>query len=78
MKTTLEKKPTQKQRILDVLEKNRGEWVSGQYFLHTMYLSQYHARIFDLQSEGHKIEASDFTDEFGFKSYRLPAKTTLF
>lgn len=62
----------QKERVLEVLQKAKGEWVSGQYFLHTMMLSQYHARIWELQKMGYPIEASSFTDEYGFKSYRLP------
>ena len=73
------KKPTQCDKVLKVLEENNGEWVSGQHFLHNMYLSQYHARIWDLiNKKGIKIETSDFTDNFGFKSYRLPIKETLF
>lgn len=71
-------KPTQEQRILEVLEKNIGKWVSGEYFLHQMYLSQYHARIWGLQKKGHRIEASDFVSEHGFKSYKLLPKETLF
>ena len=65
-------KQTQADRILDYLEAHRGEWVSGSYFLRNMYLSQYHARIFDLERQGIKIEHSDFKDEYGFVSYRLP------
>lgn len=71
-------KPTQEQRILDMLEKNLGQWVSGEYFLHTMYLSQYHARIWGLQKKGYRIEASDFVSDHGFKSYKLLPKDTLF
>lgn len=71
-------KKSQEDRILEVLEKNIGNWVSGEYFLHQMYLSQYHARIWGLQKKGHRIEASDFTSEHGFKSYRLLPKDTLF
>lgn len=67
----MEKEKTQCERVLEALENHRGEWVSGQYFLRTLFLSQYHARIFELQTKGHEIEASDFTDNFGFKSYRL-------
>lgn len=77
-KTTVEKKPTQCQRVLSVLEGANGSWVNGRYFLQTMLISQYHARIFQLQEEGHAIEASDFTDDFGFKSYRIIPKNTLF
>ena len=53
-----------------------GEWVSGRYFLRELYLSQYHARIWELQQENYNIKASDFTDEFGFKSYCLYAPDT--
>ena len=63
---------TQTEKILDYLEAHRGEWVSGSYFLRTMYLSQFHARIWDLELKGIKIEHSDFKDDFGFVSYRLP------
>jgi hypothetical protein len=62
---------TQCERIYKALEDAKGGWVSGTYFLRTLYLSQFHTRIFELQKKGHNIEASDFTDEHGFKSYRL-------
>lgn len=71
-------KPTQCSRVLDALEAAQGDWVSGQYFLHTLYLSQYHARIFELQRQGYDIEASEEKDLHGFKSYRIPLKETLF
>jgi hypothetical protein len=61
---------TQEERVLKVLEGAEG-WVNGRYFLTQMMLSQYHARIHGLQKKGHQIEASEFTDEYGFKSYRL-------
>lgn len=67
--------------MLQALQDADGEWVSGQKFLREMYLSQYHARIFNLQRNQEKygysgvIEASDFTDQWGFKSYRLRAET---
>ena len=76
--TTLEKKPTQCQKVLKALEDANGGWVSGQYFLRNLYLSQYHARIFELQRQGYNIESSDEKDGVGFKSYRLKAKGTLF
>jgi hypothetical protein len=70
---------TQAEKILEKLLASQGEWVNGQVFLHEMYLSQYHARIFDLQKKGHKVEASDFTDQYGFKSYRIiPEQVALF
>ncbi len=64
-------KPTQEQKVLNVLQDRKGEWINGRYFLQTLLLSQYHARIFGLQQKGYNIVASDFTDEFGFKSYKL-------
>ena len=78
MTEKLIKKPTQCDRVLRVLQDANGEWVSGQLFLHKHYLSQYHARIFELQRDGYRIEASPFSDQFGFKSYRLLPKDTLF
>jgi hypothetical protein len=67
-------KPTQEEKILDALEAATGAWVDGEYFLRGLYLSQYHARIHALQRKGYEIEASDFTNEHGFKSYRLKLK----
>lgn len=63
--------PTQADRILAVLQEHIGEWTNGRYFIQTMMISQAHTRIFELQRKGYKVEASDFKDEYGFKSYRL-------
>ena len=63
---------TQCEKVLNTLENHRGEWVSGEYFLRTLFLSQYHARIKELEEKGVKVEHSDFTNDYGFKSYRLP------
>ena len=74
-------KTSQAKRILKVLQEANGKWVAGRYFVQDMMVSQYHARIFELQLEGYKIEPSDFKDKFGFKYYRLkkePQQTTLF
>jgi hypothetical protein len=62
---------TQKQKVLNALRKANGDWVNGRHFLHNLFLSQFHTRIHELQKEGYVIEASNFTDEHGFKSYRL-------
>lgn len=72
------KKPTQCQKILQALQDANGQWVNGRYFLHTLYLSQFHTRIFELQEQGNRIEASIDKDEYGFKSYRLLPKDKLF
>jgi len=70
-------KITQEERVLDALRQAAGNWVNGQYFLRELFLSQYHRAIWNLQNRrdryeyAGRIEASDFTDEFKFKSYRL-------
>lgn len=69
---------TQEEKVLEALQENLGEWVDGEYFLRSLYLSQYHARIHALQKKGYRIEPSDFTNSHGFKSYRLLPKQTLF
>ena len=65
------KKTSQCERILNVLKDSQGQWVNGQTFGREMMISQYHTRIWQLQKEGHNIEASKFTDKYGFKMYRL-------
>lgn len=62
---------TQQEKVLKALNDANGEWVNGRFFLRELYLSQYHTRIHELQRKGVKIEASTFTDEYGFKSYRI-------
>ena len=71
-------KKTQADKILEYLQSKQGEWVSGSYFLRNMFLSQFHTRIFELEKKGIEIEHSDFKDKYGFVSYRLPIKNTLF
>ena len=66
------KKPSQQERILQILRQANGEWVCGQYFNDPpVRISQFHTRIFELQQQGYVIEASTFKNEYGFKSYRL-------
>jgi len=63
---------SQTDRILQCLLNADGDWVNGQYFLRTMMLSQYHARIKELEDRFHwKIEHSTFKDDYGFVSYRI-------
>lgn len=64
-------KLTQAEKVLKAFEDFDGNWVNGQYFLRELYLSQFHARIFELQNKGYNIVTSDFTDDFGFRSYKL-------
>ena len=69
---------TQEERVKRVLELAEGQWVSGQFFLRDMMLSQYHRAIWNLEHRGVKIEHSTFKDEHGFLSYRISLKKTLF
>jgi biotin operon repressor len=62
---------TQADKIRQRLELAQGGWVNGREFIQQMMISQAHARIKELQAKGYEIEASDFTDEYKFKSYRL-------
>ncbi len=65
------KKPTQCQRLLNALRQIKGGWINGRYFKDQLMMSQYHARIWELEKEGYVIEHSKTRDEFGFHSYRL-------
>lgn len=63
---------TQEDRVLQVLLKANGTWVNKQYFVRDLYLTQAGRAIHNLENRfGWKIEHSDFTDQFGFKSYRI-------
>lgn len=63
---------TQADRILRALLKADGEWISGSYFLREMLLSQYHARIWDLEQRFNwTIEHSEAKDSYGFLSYKI-------
>lgn len=84
-----EKKPTQHEKIMKALEDARdgilksefvkeGGWVNKQYFSRVLWLTKSDARVSELRQKGIEIEYSDFHDEFGFKSYRLKKKETLF
>ena len=68
---------SQQIRILEYFQDHPNEWINGRYFVYTMYFTQYHYVIWCLQNQREKyiydgaIEASDFLDEYRFKSYRL-------
>lgn len=69
---TYPKAGTQAAKVLVALIDAKGEWVSGTYFLRQLFLSQFHARIWDLENRfGWKIEHSEEVDEHGFRSYRI-------
>lgn len=82
-------KKTQEERVLERLQQANGNWVHGRdVFLVQMMLTQYHRAIHALQNKKERygyegtVVASDFTDEFGFKSYKLstnePKQVTMF
>lgn len=72
MTPTLPKEGTQARKVLDVLLGRKGAWVNGQHFCRALWLTQFHAVIFNLENRyGWPIEHSEFTDEHGFKSYRI-------
>jgi hypothetical protein len=75
MKPVFPKPGTQASKVLKVLLDAEGGWVSKQVFIRQLYLTQAGARIFELENEyGWQIEHSDFTDEHGFRSYRIKAE----
>ena len=66
------KEGSQAARVLKVLLDANGEWVNFQKFVREMYLTQAHYQIHKLENKyGWDIKHSDFTDEHGFKSYRI-------
>lgn len=62
----------QQRKVLNILAS--GRWVSSSEFIHQHYLSQFHARIKELEEKGYTIQHSDFTDEHKYKSYKLIPK----
>lgn len=71
------RQPTGKQhlKVLQALQNADGGWVSKEYLIRTLGLTQAGARIFELENDyGINIEHSPFTDPHGFKSYRLASE----
>jgi hypothetical protein len=65
-------KGTQEWRVLQRLLDASGGWINKQVFIREMYLTQAGRAIFNLQNRFHgSVEPSKFTDEHGFKSYRI-------
>jgi hypothetical protein len=54
-RATLQRRPTQCERILEVLRDANGEWVPLPKIL-ALGIAQYNARIFQLRAAGHDIE----------------------
>jgi len=67
----LQKRPTQCQRILQIFKDANGGWVDGMIFLHLdKPITQFHARMFELEEQGHKFEPR-VKDGKNWKEYRL-------
>ena len=67
----LQKRPTQCQRILQIFKDANGGWVDGMMFLSLdKPITQYHARIWQLEKQGHKF-ASKFKEGKTWKEYKL-------
>jgi hypothetical protein len=80
-------KPTQKQRILKVLQDLQdgtleidsqyirrhpdGDGISSRYFKQVMFISECNGRISELRNEGYEIETSKEKDAYGFAFHRL-------
>lgn len=62
-------------RILEILREAEGQWVDGlEVFQRQERISQYHTRIFELQSEGYEIKPDWVWEEgkkMNWKRYRL-------
>jgi hypothetical protein len=78
MTGVLEKKPTQCERVLKVLQDAEGKWVSNRHFKQVMLISEVNGRISELRGQGHIIETSEHRDDYGFSFHRLNPKDTLF
>jgi hypothetical protein len=61
----------QKQRVLQKLKDAKGEWVSGMAFLKPPAITQFHARIFELQREGYEIKGEYIHPDHNWKYYKL-------
>lgn len=72
MQPILPKEDTQESKVLMALINANGEWINKQYFCRTLYLTQAGRALWNLENKFFwPIEHSDFTDDYGFKSYRL-------
>lgn len=72
MKPTYPPEGTQEWKVLRLLLDADGQWVNKQRFIRDLYLTQAGRAIWNLENRYHwPIEHSTFTDEHGFKSYRI-------
>jgi Helix-turn-helix domain len=76
MTPTHPKEGTQARRVLDILLEAKGDWIKKSYLVRTCGFTQAGARIYELENDfGWNIEHSPFTDEYGFRSYRIVQET---
>ena len=69
-----QKRPSQKKRILAILNDANGAWVDGMLFTRLdRPITQFHARIWALQKDGYNIEGR-FIAGKNWKEYRLCIK----
>jgi hypothetical protein len=84
-------KPTQQQRVLEILQALQGEHdipeefirrhptgdgISARYFKQVMLISECNGRISELRAKGYDIETSKEEDLHGFKFHRLKPTMT--
>jgi len=63
---------SQEAKVLWTLLNAKGDWINKQFFVRNLYLTQAGRAIWNLENKYHwKIEHSDFTDDFKFRSYRI-------
>jgi hypothetical protein len=78
MQEKLIKKQSQCERVLEILQNSNGKWTDGMTFLRLDHpITQYHARIFELQEQGYNIE-SRFIEGKNWKEYKIIPRGTLF
>jgi len=78
MNPTLPKEGTQARRVLDILLAADGGWISKSFLVRSCGFTQAGARIHELERPPYnwKIEHSPFTDEYGFRSFRIVQQVT--
>jgi len=69
------KKPNQCERMLKVFRDAQGGWIDGMYFESEMRITQYHARMSELEKKGHKF-GNRFVPGKNWKEYRLITNAT--
>jgi Helix-turn-helix domain len=87
-----DRKPTQQERILAILEQLRdgtldvdesyirrhpsGDGLSARYLKQVLLISEANARVSELRAKGYDIQTSEVKDKFGFAFHRLRGRKT--